>query len=461
MPIVFGTGNKRGDYSGYFTNSLNQPGVGLYGSTAANKFVQDAKNGRDCLDVVIVGDSNCNYNNRGWIYSWEKGLVDAGAKPYATCLIPATHAASTNVNAGWGIGVNYATLQAGVGSQSFVLAGTAAAGASALGTAISQYWTSDGTNLRTWATGLDWAYITATGPQEGGAYTELTTASALEPQQELVYRVGCVRFPSGSGRFVMIAYSPAYSGTVALQIQQTKTVQSLDPATTYSLKIEEMTLAADPVRAMNTRFGWLGNGYGGAAYGPIGPSAVLFESIYAKRKGFAVNMLSYYPGSQTGQTATRWATANARATAKTYLTELRNRQLAAGGTGRVLVFVNSSVNDVGGGTIGQFDVNANSIIGTFTQVWTSAGFPTSDLAFVISRTHPTEAGDATQAVASVLGKQKVSTGTTGNVTFIDTNELIPNSVLTANSYYDGGGTSHLTAAGYQEAGSRLITRLLQ
>lgn len=458
MPIVFGTGNKRGDYSGYFTNSLNQPGVGLYGSTAANKFVQDAKNGLDCLDVVIVGDSNCNYNNRGWIYGWEKGLVDAGAKPYATCLVPFTHSVSTNVQAGHGIGLTYNTMQAG--SPAWTLVGSTNGGAAA--TAVNTYWNNDGNNLRTWAAGLNWLYLSSTTTgQETTPYVQISGSSPLNAKGELVYRVGYIRFTFGSGRFIQMCYAPDYSATISEQIRQTKEVSCVDgEATNYALNITEMTVPADQARG-NTRFGCLGQGYGGSTYGPIGPVGLIFESVYAKRKGFAVNMLSYYPGSQTGQTATRWATANAQATAKTYLTELRNRQIAAGGTGRVLVFVNSSINDVAGATIGQFDANANSIIGTFTQVWVSAGYPTSDLAFVISRTHPTVAGDANQAVASVLGKQKVSVGSTGNVTFIDTNELVPNDFLTTNSYYDAGGNDHLSVAGYEAAGSRLITRLLQ
>lgn len=458
MPIVFNSTNKRGDYNGYFTNSLNQQGVGSYGSTVANKFIQDAKNGADCLDVVIIGDSNANYNNRGWIYGWEKALADAGAKPYATCLVPFTHSTATNVNAGHGIGVVYNTLQAG--SPAWTLVGSTAATGIGASQAVNTYWNNDSNELRTWAVGLNWLYISSTSAQQATPYVQLSGASALSPKQALVYRVGYIQFAFGGGRFYQMCYAPDYSANIPDQIRATKEVTTVDGAgNNYSLQISEMTVSADAARG-NTRFGCLGQGYG-TQWGPVGPVGLIFESVYAKVNGFAVNMLNYYPGATTAQTASRWSTANAKATAKTYLTELRNRQIAAGGTGRVLVFVNSSINDVAAANIGQFDVNANSIVGTFASVWASAGYPPSDLAFVISRTHPTEVGDANQAVASSLGKGKIAYGASHNVTFIDTNELTPQSYLNSNSFYDGGGPSHLTVAGYEAAGSRLITALLK
>jgi hypothetical protein len=458
MPNVFSTSAKRGDYDGYFTTTLNQKAAGLYGSTRANTFIRDAKDKRDCVDIVLVGDSNINFNSRGWCYAWEFGMANAGAVPYATCLTPFTHSSSTNVNAGWGIGVSYAHLQAG--APAWTLVGSTAAAGIGASAAVNTYWNNDSNNLRTWAVGLNWLYVSSTTPQEAGNYTQLGGASSLNPRQELVYRVGYIKFPFGSGQFTQMCYAPDYSATVAEQIRQTKAVQTVDTeATNFGLQITEMTVAADQLRG-NTRFGCLGQGYG-TSYGPIGPVGIIFDSIYAKVKGFAVNVFHYYPGAQTNQTAQRTATDNAQATIRTYLKELRERQIAAGGSGRVLVFINSSINDVGGATIGSWDFAANSVITNFKKAWISLGYPMSSLAFVASRTHPTEAGDANQQIASTLGKLKVQYGTNGDVTFLDTNEFAPHSYLTANSFYDAGGNSHLIAGGYGELGNLLVASLLR
>jgi hypothetical protein len=447
MPIVFNPTSKTGDYGGYFSNTLNQQAVGLYGSTVANKFLQDAKAGRDCVDIVIAGDSNANFNNTGWIYAWEKGMIDAGALPYATSLNPSMHTAATNIYAGSGIGVTYATDQAG--SPAWLTLGTASAGANA---EVSLFWNNVSNEFRTWSSGLNWAHVATGAGQETTYHTQIGASSPLDTKASLKYRVCYLKFPFGNGQFSLSCYinGGAFIGS-----------QSFSSAgVAYDPNIATFSLPADPSRTSAIRFTKYGAFYG-PQYGVTGPVGFIFESVYRERKGFAVNMLQYYGGRQTGQMATTFETAGGLATIKTYLTELRNRQIAAGGTGRVLVFTNTSINDAGATVIDQYATAANRIVSVFTKAWTDLNYPQSDLAFVISRTHPTEVGDANQTLASFLGKNQVSPGSAGNVTFVDTNELLPPSFLTTNGFYDAGGNSHLTASGYGAAGNRLVDSLVR
>ena len=448
MPIVFNPTSKTGDYKGYFSNTLNQAGnTGLYGSTAANKFLQDAKNGSNSVDIVILGDSNAGYNNTGWLYAWEKGMVDAGALPYATSLNPSMHTAATNIYAGSGIGVTYATDQAA--NPAWLGLGTSSGAADVV---VSTFWNNVGNEFRTWSSGLNWAYVATGTGQETTYHTQIGSSSPLDPKANLKYRVCYLKFPFGAGQFSLSCYinGGAFLGTQAFSTA----------GGSYDANIATFDLPADPNRTSSIRFTKYGAFYG-AQYGVTGPVGFLFESVYRQRKGFAVNMLQYYGGRQTGQMATTFETAGGQATIKTYLTELRNRQIAAGGTGRVLVFTNTSINDAGAVVIDQYATNANRIVSVFTKAWIELNYPQSDLAFVISRTHPTEAGDANQTIASFLGKNQVSPGSAGNVTFVDTNELLPPSFLTTNGFYDAGGTSHLTASGYGAAGNRLVDSLIR
>jgi hypothetical protein len=75
-----------------------------------------------------------------------------------------------------------------------------------------------------------------------------------------------------------------------------------------------------------------------------------------------------------------------------YLRELRERQIAAGGSGRVLWWHNSGIN--GAETSTTWTTNAAAIRDAVYNVWvTTLGYPARDLAFVMSVTHPVITGD--------------------------------------------------------------------
>jgi hypothetical protein len=456
MPIVFTTTSKRGDYNGYFTNSLNQQGIGAYGSTVANKFLQDAKAGRDSVDIVIVGDSNAGQSDRGWFYGWEKAMLTAGTQFYASNLVPCMHTEAANPRGGVYSGLLFTNNTDRANGQSGGVAWLAVGSASpAPHTFVSTFWGNDSGQLRTWGAGLDWAYAATGAGNESAVGLDIAANSPFDVKNKMQFRVGYITFPFGSGSFSLACYAGA--PVSAMQASQTFSTGAGE----YSFKVATLDIPANANRGTgNTAFRKYG-GYTGAP-GLTGPVGFIFESVSRIGvKGCAVNMLHYYGGRQTGQTATTLS--NSIATVKTYLKELRDRQVAAGGTGRVLVFSNLGINDVAAGQISNYGTNCSNLVNVFNKAWSELGFPLSDLAFVVTVTHPTVADDANQAIARLQAKTVVAPGGAQNITFIDLNMATPYSYLNGNSYYlnDGFNNAHLTEAGYGASADVVLSTLLK
>jgi len=130
----------------------------------------------------------------------------------------------------------------------------------------------------------------------------------------------------------------------------------------------------------------------GTTYEVTGPAAIFYHSVIRSAyKGFSVNCLNYFGGATTeflGTTLTKM-TKHLEA----YLKELRERQIVAGGSGRVVWWHNTGIN--GSETGNTWTTNAAVIRDAVYNVWvTVLGYPATDLAFVMSVTHPTVAGEA-------------------------------------------------------------------
>ena len=130
----------------------------------------------------------------------------------------------------------------------------------------------------------------------------------------------------------------------------------------------------------------------GVAYEVTGPAAIFYHSVIrTDYKGFSVNCLNYFGGATTeflGTTLTKMTKY-----LEAYLKELRQRQIAAGGSGRVVWWHNTGINGTESGS--TWTTNANVIRDAVYNVWvTVLGFPANDLAFVMSVTHPTVVGES-------------------------------------------------------------------
>lgn len=79
-------------YRNRFTSSTStstSPANGVYGSDKAGKLLKDAINGIDCLDIIIMGDSNISSGEYGYSSGFSRVLFDFLKAPeYATALFP-------------------------------------------------------------------------------------------------------------------------------------------------------------------------------------------------------------------------------------------------------------------------------------------------------------------------------------------------------------------------------------
>lgn len=121
-----------------------------------------------------------------------------------------------------------------------------------------------------------------------------------------------------------------------------------------------------------------------------GPLSVFWHSVIARNtKGYSVNCLNYNGGATTEDLFNQ-IYGSARII-EMHLQELRQRQIAAGGSGRVLWFHNSGIN--GNESPESFIDNVTKIVNEVTRIWGKCGFPASDLSFLVTTTHPVVEGD--------------------------------------------------------------------
>lgn len=451
MPAVFDPSNSERNPRGYVTSTLNQQGTGAYGSTEANQFIKDVIAGRDSLDVVVIADSNGAYStNGGMFYAWEKGLLDAGAAAYATGIFPCGGATATVVQpagkySALAIDANQALIGTAQGGSASVSLGSAQTSL----TAINNAWNGGSSGFKPAGTVLDWAYIASGTTYQASQYAQLGATSSLGVTNELTYRVGYATFTTGSGSFKAGAFNQTDGAWISGTSYNTNTGTS-------GYSIASHTIAANAARSGKAvRFTKTDAFYGQGSV--IGPAGFLFESISRSVKGFAVTGMGYYAGGTTTQISDGVVASGDTIT--TYLRELRERQVLQGGSGRVLVFTYTGVNDVGAGNLSAWATKTNAMIGHFQTKWAALGYPSSDLAFVVAVTHTQAAADTVLAAGRVLGKTTVSFGTGNQVMFIDMNEMAPYTYLNTNSFYDTGGNEHLKLTGYAAVGALIVAAL--
>jgi hypothetical protein len=454
MPVVFDPSNNERNPRGYVTSTLNQKAVGAYGSVQVNQFIKDAKNKKDSVDFIVISDSNGGTNSSGFTYSLEKGMLDAGALAYSTSLYCSTMSNASSLASNFVAGIEGLKIDPYCGRASGYSggAGFAATGSSSGITAINNLWNNANYELCPGGTnyGLDWMYIASGSQQQTTFYLQIGADSPLDVKSAFKYRVGYVTFTSGSGSFSLISY--VNGGSL---LANTSVIQTNAGGASVGYSTATLDLAANASRSTAIRFGKYGSFYG-ATYGVTGPAGFLFESAYRQVKGFAVNLLSYYSGASTSTIAA--GIVNSGDTIKTYLKEIRERQIDAGGTGRVVVFVNTGAND--STNIGDWATNANTIISAFKNKWDSLGYPQSDLAFLLTVSHPQADPDG-MAAGRGAAKSGTTFGPSNQLSFIDLNEVSPYSYLNSNSYYDTVTNAHLKTTGYGAVGSLIIAALLK
>jgi hypothetical protein len=215
-------------------------------------------------------------------------------------------------------------------------------------------------------------------------------------------------------------------------------------------------------------------------YHTIGPVAVYVESLHCNKKGWAVQAmicLSGYTTEGIAKEAVKFGRTGPvgynNSGMKTILQELRERQIEAGGSGNVIVWLNSGINDVGGipGTTEtqaavDFPIQTKNLINSYKTNWDALGYPENDLAFIISVTHPTNPDDGNMDSLRVVGKNYSETppdysilSSYSNVTFVDITRLSTGSFGTTYGGLSLGNAFNGNRTFYQTAPSATVVHL--
>lgn len=416
--------------------------------TSMSSMFTNAISGQDTLDVVVVGDSNAGFNNYGYSRSFGTSLIGAGAEAFASPLVSSAHqtAGGNPTGRSYGFEIYTGRLSGQSGGLAWLVDGTLQGYPD-----IDQQWNYSSGQLRVGSTAVTWAFCTGqtagttfyidTTPQVGATPAAAATWDITQLQ---AYRVGFAKFASTAA----VAQIRASQGTTLI-VDAPFSCQSDDG--TNKLVTESIVIPADPLRRGEINFTKYGAGIT-TNYTNLGsPAGFAYESVHAYKNGFAVDLMQYYPAATTSTFCSSFTTN--KGTVKTYLKELYNRQLAAGGNGNVVFWMNGGVNG-GPAAPSDWSTGATSLYNGAKLAWKELGFPPERLKFLFSVTHPQAAVDnlaatRAEAVAWCIGKEDVQ--------YIETADIVPNSLLTANSWYDAGGNAHMTTAGYDYVTSEVIS----
>jgi hypothetical protein len=226
----------------------------------------------------------------------------------------------------------------------------------------------------------------------------------------------------------------------------------------------------DCTRAIgNTAFQFYLAGNPTPGFVATGPFGFAMSSFYNPVKGFATSSLSHMPGATLGGIYTACSLAGicgGNDTIINGLKEIYTRQVKAGGTGRVCVFVEGGVNN---------DINATAsitymqnIVDFFNSEWSRAGLPSNKITFVGMNTWIVEPSStwSTSQPTVIAGMQQY-TQSNKNFTYIDVTKFGGAggggnyNGWTAAGYYDATGPGHLSNLGYSSLAKDVMTSLLK
>ena len=453
------------------------------GSSRAGAMLGAAIGRSDSVDLVVIGDSNAGFpGDHGYQVGLERALaLLGGMDAYATPLVAGGMSGGpgslsnglvlTGTTIVWSDDLEYGNFTA-VGPVRTLV--EAAASADIDAAALVARLGID-TSLLPKSTGREWlgAFVPAGTQYTSNAdrsYIRLETNSPIvlgsgygsTPAQ---YRVVYGTFASEEGQFRPIIHTV---DGVTYAPKPISTHAGIEEPSYATATVDFTTRPAVPTAVAHTC------GWDGLSMGPVvtGPFACLWHSVIRRdAKGFAVNNLIYDSGRSTTQLADR--VEGMGSLLDSYLKELRERQVAAGGSGRVIVWMNSGIN--GGETPDSWTRAIERLCLRIGARWAATGGAPENLAFVFSVTHPTThiiGWTATRpeiAIAASLWAQ--SEGRALGACVVDLAVAYPAEKLAAGvagsgTLYDAAGQTHLRSgtpgqpSGYDAVAAAAITALL-
>jgi hypothetical protein len=449
---------------------------GLYGSPLSALFVSDAISGANSLDIITIGDSNAGYSyggfggcGGGWTRGLLRGLNAAGAQTYGSGMMPIM----TN-GAAFTAGVvkedDGSTVIAPFGffSQPKAATGTLLRGGASGPAAVKAFAVAGSAFLPYGAYGtFDFAYIAPTNTnaafdQLNATYPASPTFASptlptwMQPGTSLKYRVTHARTNTSGGSIVPTVYKVIPAGQSYVSVANA-TRSTYNDTTDVDNAEVSFTYPTDSPTA-GLIFGW---NYIGTA---TGPACAMYDSVYKVTKGIAVTNMHYGSGQTTSTISGIVGGANTggKTFLESYLQQIVLRQIAAGGSGRVLIWINSGINGPDSGS--TWTSGMDTMISTLQAAWANNGYAANNLAFACSVTHPLDTDYGGSTEANLAGARTVANAwalTKTNTTVIDLSRIYTAAQMTAAGYYSGTTTNeaHLSQAGYYAFGQQIINRL--
>ena len=422
-----------------------------YGGAGA--MLKAAIDGTDSVDILVSGDSNTNYRGWGWCDGLNYALQQAGSKDYATPIVPALSRENANF---YGVASKFDSYSYINASETVVnAAGTGALGGTLLkGTSgntpdLFSLLSRTSGSMQPNASVFNYGYIASGNWADfiGGIYM-VDGAGTVLPWvgAAVTYRVVHAVGPGmGTIRLVSKLNSAPYTQDVSLTVSCA--------AASYNWITTPLTLGANSARTgVQYKFSYAES----SPSNLTGPVALAFQSVSRAVKGHAVQSMDHYGGATTTQVA-----ANAVGAPKVisaYMKEARARQIASGGTGRVVVMFQGGVNGTGSST---YAIDCAAYMETCRTCWTTLGYPVSDLGFIGLTSHQHNSPDTLKTIRD-------SAATLASTyTIVDGMDLATYAQLLTGSggtsYFANASTErqHLTEAGYKYICGSLVSLLIK
>jgi hypothetical protein len=202
-----------------------------------------------------------------------------------------------------------------------------------------------------------------------------------------------------------------------------------------------------------------GSGVGGADAIKAGTSLGIC-SVYRNIIGTSCSIMEYRGSATLTQIASDISLA-ATGFCNMLLKETRERQIAAGGTGRVLICIQGGVNsgDWSPSNPAAAITAVESIKTSLKAQWAALGYAATDLYFLFMVSHPFDAGDASLTVLRTYAQAYYTNST--DTLFVNLNNIAPYTKILSNNWYDNGGNAHLDEAtrGYEAISSAIVNNI--
>jgi len=427
----------------------------ITGSTKIIEFLRDVQNGTDSVDFLQCGDSNTGFRDSQDVSGWTDGFANAlrarGFPQYATPLLPIEPPGRS-----FGVSSENGVMPFGNGSTrgssiAFNMSGLANA-PSELVTQLTSGVAPNEIGLQPTAVPFDFAWIPLQQNRfsnfDSGVYVK--TDSALDIKSELVYRIVRGELPQSNN-------PGSYFQGWRNELQQNLVLPTPRSVmgNSFGWVADELVLPADENRAMSSLHATCcGTGFG-QSFGIEGNCAMGLQSVYKRRRGWASQPLEY----RGGATMTRIATDISQMPLEsrmTWLKELASRQIAGGGSGRIIVLIQGGINQ---------DVNVPnswgnavvSIKNALESAWSALGNNPNNITFVAMVSHPIY--DPENMLVHLREYANNLPNTVSNLTIIDLSKLSTTNEMSSKIWYSSGSQYHLSDLGYSKFSERILDDL--